>query len=294
MGNVFSKMYLVPEDSMKKFREEIRIDSVLDSEMLKILKLKKIADTKKWYLYRQLLMKHANTGRARKYTSSMANKMGDSNTILIPRHEHDEHSTISNDEQPPISNDERIDEFTDSAREQIENLSMLRTPEVFRRRSQSQFEGRPSINLTFSNNSAEKSPNDFRKRVNTESYKKPKLSDTNILTDDENDLWEDVTQGRESDFHEKSESKNTTPKSSKKKTSPKSSKKVPPKSSKKVPPKSSKKKKRKSIGFESKTSSTPVVTDFFKKVKKVELAVIPPFKEKQQQGQGRFKWTSLR
>lgn len=56
-------MYLVPEDTIKKFREENQLNSLLDTEMNKIIKMK-ISDSKKWYMYRQILMKAAKGNRS--------------------------------------------------------------------------------------------------------------------------------------------------------------------------------------------------------------------------------------
>lgn len=69
-------MYLVPEESMRKFKEENQLNSLLDSEMQKILKLK-MEDYKKWYLYRQLLMKYAHSNRENRKSSTQQKTAAD-------------------------------------------------------------------------------------------------------------------------------------------------------------------------------------------------------------------------
>lgn len=76
MANSLSKMYLVPEDSLNRFREEINLESKLDSDMQKILKLKQIDDARKWYLYRQELMKFANNRRIKRNEKTNENSRG--------------------------------------------------------------------------------------------------------------------------------------------------------------------------------------------------------------------------
>lgn len=79
----FTKVYLVPEDSMKKFREEIQHHTLLDVEMSKILKMK-IDDIKKWYLYRDTLIKASNLLRSRPETADTAINYPPTDTPLQP------------------------------------------------------------------------------------------------------------------------------------------------------------------------------------------------------------------
>lgn len=238
MANVFSKMYLVPEDSMNKLRDEIRLDSVLDSKMQKIIKLKKIDDAKKWYLYRQLLMKYANTNRLRK---------NNSNKIVNSKSDH----AAQTEYIPKLP-----DNMNDSAREEIENLSMLRTPEPFRKRA---FTFRPSIDGR---------PSMDRNRLSTTG-----LFNTSIFTDDEGEEPVHKVSSSENEFF----SPVTT------------QKKEPRRRSKGM-------RQENILNESVKRRSTPILTDFFKKTKRAATTVpeIPPFKKQKGQGQKRFKWTSMR
>lgn len=56
-------MFLVPQDVLRRFQEDERVNEGLDTEMMKIIKLKRLEDSKKWYLYRQQLMKYASSKR---------------------------------------------------------------------------------------------------------------------------------------------------------------------------------------------------------------------------------------
>lgn len=62
MGNVFSKMLILDPEAYNKIKQADNL-SYLDTQMNNILKNKHINDTKKWYLYRQQLLKYATINR---------------------------------------------------------------------------------------------------------------------------------------------------------------------------------------------------------------------------------------
>lgn len=244
MGNVFSKMYLVPEDSMKKFKEESQISSLLDSAMLKILKLK-IEDSKKWYLYRQLLMKYAHANRNNLKNVSVDEKKEPVNNVHVA--------------------DFNLDPYT--LREEIEELSMLKTPQVFRPRAKS---------VKFLSETQNTPPGAFRDR----SVSVPKIlyrsgDESNILTDDET-FYDSPRQNQSNQEQQKS-------------SLAKRQKKLEPKNL-----------------FDSSTPQFKTMDDFFQSVKNTKIdptkiPEIPTYEERkkrkknnQQQGSGKIKWTIFR
>lgn len=66
MSNSLSKMYLLSPESYNRILQEKKMQSKFDNEMYNIIKMHKITDTKKWYLYRQQLMNFANKMRGNK------------------------------------------------------------------------------------------------------------------------------------------------------------------------------------------------------------------------------------
>lgn len=73
MSNSLSKMYLISPQTLEKFKSEELSRSQLDNEMKKILLMNKISDAKKWYLYRQQLMKFANKIRRNIHSDNINN-----------------------------------------------------------------------------------------------------------------------------------------------------------------------------------------------------------------------------
>lgn len=73
-------MYLLSPESYNKILDEKKMQSKFDNEMYNIIKMHKITDTKKWYLYRQQLMNFANKMRGNKaqpdlvFSDSVRNK----------------------------------------------------------------------------------------------------------------------------------------------------------------------------------------------------------------------------
>lgn len=64
--NSFSKFYLLSPESYNKLVLDKMVHQGIDREMYNVLSMKKISDTKKWYLYRDLLFNFANRARNNK------------------------------------------------------------------------------------------------------------------------------------------------------------------------------------------------------------------------------------
>lgn len=69
-GHVLSKMLILDPEAYEKIKETENL-SYLDTKMNKILELKKITDLKKWYLYRQQLLKYIFLNRKLKNSSRL-------------------------------------------------------------------------------------------------------------------------------------------------------------------------------------------------------------------------------
>lgn len=284
MANVFSKMYLVPEDSMKKFREENHLNSLLDTEMNKIIKMK-IADTKKWYLYRQTLMKAANSLRGKPVKAAGVSTQTD----IFPWDAYD--SALIND------------------------YSIFPTPQPFRKRSTTN-QGRPSLEIT---------PEQFRKRSATnverpsvsfvDMFKTSKTDNSNGEFNEslQNDQDREYGEGEQNEQDEMNESH----KSQTDQENEKSDEKIitPPQNTSGEPilteddsiyqtpgqEEGREKSKASKKLFNPKKESTPqttILTHFKKKIKNImgpensEITEIPPFKKKKtdQQGEGKIRF----
>lgn len=68
----FSKMNLVSPDVYNKILHDNSVMYGIDNEMMKILRLKKIEDSRKWYLYRQALINYSSRRRNEDYKSTVA------------------------------------------------------------------------------------------------------------------------------------------------------------------------------------------------------------------------------
>lgn len=124
--NNFSKLYLLSPESYNKIILDKMVHQGLDREMYNIIAMKKIADSEKWYLYRQQLVKFANKSRHKDYTSANIEKLPmfdrgtQTNRVLRPIHDKSSQSGVAKNEMgvqtSPIM-DETIFDYTPNSGE---------------------------------------------------------------------------------------------------------------------------------------------------------------------------------
>lgn len=77
--NNFSKLYLLSPESYNKLIFDKMTHQGIDREMYNILNMKKITDSKKWYMYRDELVKFANKARNNKILNNKTLNIIDTN-----------------------------------------------------------------------------------------------------------------------------------------------------------------------------------------------------------------------
>lgn len=92
--NNFSKLYLLSPENYNKLILDKMVRQGLDREMYNIIAMKKIADSEKWYLYRQQLVKFASKSRHNEFQNSsrkekipVFDRASQTNRVLRPIHD---------------------------------------------------------------------------------------------------------------------------------------------------------------------------------------------------------------